>query len=568
MTATAPDLELPDWFYELGPDELRRLAEEVPQALRVVIVHRLDELARQPGPWEPMEHQRPPDDDEWDGFAIMGGRGSGKTAAVTHLMDEHANGPPCILGRVPHRMGIIAPTFGDANASIVWGDDGLMTINPDIKQMSRGGFTICKWPNGAEAYLFGVHTKIDVDRLRARGNRCFDLREEIAAWRYLRDGMDQANLGLRTREGMPEARWIGATTPRPRPTIKALTTDPRVRLHYATTAQNVHLSAKRRAELYERYANSRLGLQELEGKILDEVSGALWHQELIEQHRVYPDEVPTIVRVRTAIDPSWGTTNDECGIIVGGLGVNRHVYIFEDLSRRTTPSEWGLLAALGFLPAVELDEQGRPVQWRDHEGEWHEDLSDIEPKEWFGRRAERMLGEKNFQGEQVRLVMKLTSRELDRRLLFELVNASQGKRLRAEPVHLLYEQGKVHHVGRLEGLEWQMTNWVPPEAAEEGEDEGDPPPPDEDAEAQEIDPSKWSPDRLDAMVFLVTNLLLSSSASTGKIEVADGRLPKPTGRQGAKTSGRRIGGIQAATRQGQLAAAQLKGRRIGGPGVR
>lgn len=566
MTTITTDqgLVLPEWARKLDQDDLRRLIAEVPPALRPVIADRLEELQRAAEPWEAQEHQRPPEDDEWFGWVLLAGRGSGKTAAVTHYMNEHAEGPPCIQGKVPHRMGIIAPTFGDASASIVYGDDGLVTINPEIRMVTRDGFRLAVWPNGAQAYLFGVHTRNDVDRLRARGNRCFDLREEIAAWRYLKDGMDQANFGLRTKEGMPEARWVGATTPRPRPTIRALTTDTKVRVRYATTADNRHLSQRRKDELYDRYANTRVGLQELEGKILEEVSGALWHPELIEQYRVEADEVPTLIRVRTAVDPSWGTTNDECGIVVVGLGINRHVYVLADLSKRTTPSEWGILAALGYLPATRKGPEGQR-QMRDHFGNWHDDPGDVVPMEWFGRRSERTLGEQNFQGEQVRLVMKLTSRELDRRLQFELVNASRGKRLRAEPVHLLYEQGKVHHVGHLPGLEWQMTNWVPPEASEEGEDEGDPAPPQEGEE--EIDPSKWSPDRLDALVFGATNLALSSSASSGKIEVADGRLPRTDlTRRAPRPGGPRLGGIPAATRQGRLAAEQLRGKRVGGQG--
>lgn len=435
--------------------------------------------------WKPLPYQIPPPiEDNWYGFLMMGGRGIGKTATVTHLMDAHANGPPCLHGPVPHRMGIIAPTVGDASASIVHGEDGLMIINPHLRVRTRDGVREVVWPNGSFAYLFGAHTLSDVDRLRAKGNRCFDLREEIAAWRYLKDGMDQADLGLR----LGLARWIGATTPRPRPTIKKLNDDPIIRVSKAKTSENIHLSEEKRTQLYEMFGGTRTELQELEGEIVEEVAGALWTQELIEAHRVTPGEVPKLVRVRTYVDPSWGTTNDEVGILVMGLGVNRHVYVFDDLSRRATPGEWGLIAALGFLPTKEQLARG------------------VDPREYHGRVPERIVGEKNFQGEQVRLVMKLTAKELGRRILFSLVNASRGKRIRAEEALWAYEKGRVHHVnagGRtFAGLELQMTTWVPPEV---GEDAGDPGDPIETVD-ETGEPSKWSPDRLDALVFGVHDL--------------------------------------------------------------
>jgi phage terminase large subunit-like protein len=303
----------------------------------------------------------------------------------------------------------------------------------------------------------------------------------------------------------------------------------------------------KRQRLYDEFGNTRLGRQELHGDVLEDITGALWAADLIEQHRVTSAEVPKLVRVRTYVDPSWGTTNDECGIIVAGLGVNRHAYILSDLSKRTTPSEWGIIAALGWLPENDIETR-----------------REAQATEWYGRTSERVVGEKNFQGEQVRLVMKGTSTELDRRIPFNLVSSSQGKRLRAEPVLLQYENGKVHHVGRLTGLEFQMLNWVPPKPNDRGDarDEGDPEPAPEGEDEETA--SDWSPDRLDAMVFAVTDLLLTPNSGTGTIEVADGRIPRAPvapGQAGANRLGPKIGNIPIATRQGQLAAAQMKGRR-------
>lgn len=528
-------------------DQMEAFRQSIPPALWVEFVERVEQMAPPPKPWEPMAHQVPPPNDEaWYGWLLLGGRGAGKTAAVTHWLNDHANGPPCLDGPVPHRMGIIAPTLGDASASIVHGDDGLAVINPEVREITRKGGTVALWPNGAFAFLLGVNTLKDVDRLRAHGNRCADVREEVAAWPYLREGLAQADFGL--RKGL--ARWVGATTPRPRPSIRKLNASPIVRISTATTDDNVHLTAEKRQMLYDEFGGTRVGLQELEGKILEDVSGALWTQDLIEQYRVTIDEVPRLLWVRTYVDPSWGTTNDECGIIVMGRGADGHAYVLGDLSKRTTPTEWGKLAALGYLPsdeqvAASVDDDGNPIP--------------LPLREWVAgegrlRVSEMVKAEGNFQGEQVRLVMKTISALIHRRIRFKLINVSKGKRLRAEPVLALYEQGKVHHVGHLPGLEFQLTSWVPPEAGEDAGDPGDP----EELEATEEgqDPSNWSPDRLDACVFGVTDALLTAGSGTGTIEVADGRIPKVSLSSRTPT-GPTLGGIPASTRQAAMLRRQL-----------
>lgn len=475
-------------------EEIEAVLAIFPQHERDAIIAYIDAIRIPVAPWVPLPHQIPPPvSEDWSGWLLLAGRGVGKTAAVTHWLNDHALGPPCLRGPVPHRMRIIAPTLGDASASVVHGDDGLAVINPEVREITRKGGTVVVWPNGAYAYLLGVSTKKDVDRLRAHSNSCADLREEVAAWPYLKEGMEQAAFGL--RRGL--ARWVGATTGRPRPTMRRLIKDSRIRITTAETRDNPHLPKAVTDDLYERYENTHLGQQELKGQVLDEVGGALWSQELIEQYRVTVQQVPELRRVRTYVDPSWGTTNDECGIIVAGLGVDKHVYILSDLSKKTTPLEWGMLAAVGRLPR-----KGQNPR-------------DVPPREWFGKRSELVGYETNYQGETVRLTMKATAQAIGRRVRTRPINASKGKRLRADPVLLAFEQGRVHIVGpSMPGLEFQLTSWVPPEA---GKDAGDPGDPEENTTDGGPDPSKWSPDRLDAMVFAVTDLIYGPGAGLNRI---------------------------------------------------
>jgi hypothetical protein len=184
------------------------------------------------------------------------------------------------------------------------------------------------------------------------------------------------------------------------------------------------------------------------GQWVDDIEGALWHQNIIDKYREI--EAPELRRVVIAIDPATTKKkdSDETGIILGGLGVDNHVYIIEDESGVYSPNGWGM-RCIGL---------------------------------YFTHKADRVVAETNQGGDMV----ENTLRTIDRNVSYKGVHAKRGKFLRAEPVAALYEQGKVHHVGRLPGLETQMTTWEP-----------------------DSDPN--SPDRVDAMVYLVTELLLEES---------------------------------------------------------
>jgi predicted phage terminase large subunit-like protein len=439
--------------------------------------------------WHLEPHQVPPagvPGIDWFLWLLLGGRGAGKTQACAAYMHAHAIGPPCLEGAMPHRMAIVAPTLGDASESCVNGPSGLRAHNPAITEITRRGGTFVNWPNGSQARLFGAYTREEPERLRAGGNRCLVWMEEAAAWRYLAECWKHIRLGLLRLGATPHA--IASTTPRNRPTVKTLIAiaDSTGSRTHGTTDQNPHLPGHIRAALYKDYGGTRLGRQELEGEMIEDVVGALWSEEQLEHCRIAPADAPAErQRLVIAVDPSWGTTNDEVGIVAGYRGPDARAYILEDLSGVMTPSAWGELVARAY-----------------------ERLA-----------ADAVIAEGNFQGEQVRLVMKVAQAETEVRVHFKLVHASRGKVLRAEPVVALYEQGRVKHVGRHVGLEHQMTHWVPPRNSDgSGEDKGDPeaeserPEPGGEPEtSEEPMPSDYSPDRVDALVFLVTELLLGSS---------------------------------------------------------
>lgn len=393
-------------------------------------------------------------------------------------------------------MAIVAPTLGDAADACVNGPSGLKAHNQQVQLRTMMGGTHALWPNGSEAKLFGAYTKEEPERLRAGGNRCMVWMDELAAWRYLAESWFHIRVGL-LRLG-PHPHAVATTTPRNRPTVKAILrrATEEGSLTHGRTDQNLKLAPHIRKDLDSAFAGTRLGRQELEGLMVEDVVGALWGDELIEQCRVDPKDAPGRTRLVIAVDPSWGTTNDEVGIVAGYRGPDGHVYVLEDLSDTLTPSEWGVLVA----------------------------------QTYDRLQADKVIAEGNFQGEQVRLVMKIAHTETDIRVNFDLVNASRGKTLRAEPVVALYEQKRVHHVGRLAGLEYQMTHWVPPQNSDgsTAKDAGDPDvktEPDPEAEtSEEAVPSNYSPDRVDALVFLVTELLLGPGGPA-KLLVPKGRLP-------------------------------------------
>jgi predicted phage terminase large subunit-like protein len=408
--------------------------------------------------WTPLPHQLPPSP-PWDLWVLLGGRGSGKTDGDAHYVNRHALGPPCIDGPAPHRIGIIAPTHEDAKKTCVVGESGLRSHNPDIRFTPGGKAADLIWPNGALGNLFGAFTPEDVERLRGP-QHCLLWFEELAAWRYLEECYDQAQFGLRLG---PHPHAVASTTPKPRPFLvgspgqEGLLNAATTVVTRATTDDNPHLAQRVRAELYRKYGGTRIGRQELHAEILADIPGALWHRDQI-SYAQPPMRVsrgvpmPDYRRVVVAIDPAvtYGPDSDETGMVVAGVGSDGRGYVIDDFSGRFSPNGWATRAIA-----------------------WHEE-----------HQADAIIAEVNNGGDMV----ENTLRSVGFAGRFIRVTASKGKRTRAEPVAALYEQGRVSHVRPFPELEDQLCTFTPDTVV--------------------------SPDRLDAMVWAFTELMLGSRVVT------------------------------------------------------
>lgn len=369
-----------------------------------------------------------------------------------------------------HRGRIIAPTYGDAVEACVEGPSGLKAINPDVQfhPATPGGSKVT-WPNGSEALVFGTNSPRDVDRLRAGGNRHIDWWEEVAANPHLRKAWNQADLGLRLGD---HPHSIGSTTPRQTKDYAGVVGSdwvgvrnlPGTVITHATLYDNPYNSTEWVERMRSRYEGTNLGRQELYGQLVGEIEGALWQQAQIEQYRV--SETPELVRIVVAIDPAVtaGDNSDDTGIVACGKGVDGHAYVLKDHTCHLPPQQWAARAINLFH---ELD-------------------------------ADRVIAETNNGGDLVETVL----RTQDERVPFSKVHASRGKRTRAEPIAALYEQGKVHHLGGLPQLEDQMCMWVPGDEA--------------------------SPDRIDALVWALTELMMSGGP--GSFQAPQGQMPGALGR--------------------------------------
>jgi len=408
----------------LDPTDRRRILNELTDREAAALLYDWTFWAR--------PKQLPPDGG-WRVWLILAGRGFGKTRTGAEWVRALAES-----GRV-RRIALVAETAADARDVMIEGESGLLACCPSWArpryEPSRRRVT---WPNGAVANSFSAD---DPDQLRGPQ---FDAAwaDEIAKWRY-EAAWDNLMLGLRL--GV-DPRCVATTTPKPRAWLARLMADPGTVVTRGGTRENAaNLAPVFLDQILARYAGTRLGRQEVEGEFLAEVQGALWTRMLIEAARAGPPAAGDLARIVVAVDPAVtaGADSDETGIVVAGIGADGRYWVIEDLSGRLSPDLWARRATDAF---------------RRH-------------------RADAVVCEVNQGGDLV----VATLRTVDPALPVRAVRATRGKRLRAEPVAALYEQGKVRHAGAFPMLEDQMAGFTGL-------------------------PGEASPDRLDALVWALTDL--------------------------------------------------------------
>jgi phage terminase large subunit-like protein len=344
------------------------------------------------------------------------------------------------------RIALVAETLGDAREVMIDGVSGICRI----ARKDRPQFEVSRrrlvWPNGAVAQIFSSE---DPEALRGPQFH-YAWCDELAKWKHPEDTFDMLQFGLRLGH---DPRQLVTTTPRPVPILKRLMADPGTRLVRISTQDNAgNLAPGYISALEARYGGSRLGRQELGGELIEDREDALWKRADLEACRIGFQAghfTGSIRRIVVAVDPPSGSgAGSCCGIVVAGLETSGHAVVLADCSvDGLSPAGWALAVA----------------------------------KAYARFQADRIVAEVNQGGEMVTAML----RSVDVALPVTMVRATRGKFLRAEPVAALYEQGRVAHAGRFSELEDQMCDFGPDGLS-----------------------SGRSPDRLDALVWALTALML------------------------------------------------------------
>ena len=424
------------------------------------------------------EDQRPPPD-AWRIWLIMAGRGFGKTRAGAEWVRAIARND----GKA--RIALVGATLHEVRSVMVEGESGLLAVTPPQDDILwEPSLRRLAWPSGARVVLYSA---ADPESLRGPQHShawC----DEIAKWPDGEAAWDNLMLGMRVGR---KPRIVATTTPRSVALLKRLLReakrgDSEIVITQGRTQDNrVHLAPGFIAAIEAAYGGTRLGRQELDGELIEDIEGSLWPRGLIEACRAdaaiisaHPELVEgsgaspattlrqaqgerkvEVKRIVVAVDPpaGVGAGSDACGIVVAGLGADDRGYVLADSS----------------------------VQGLRPEG-WARKVADT-AESW---NADRVIAEANQGGAMVRSVLQAAGHVLPLRL----IHASRSKAARAEPVAALYEAGRVRHAGRFPALEDEMAGMTIG-----GSYEG---------------PGR-SPDRADALVYALTELMLGGRSEPG-----------------------------------------------------
>jgi len=342
------------------------------------------------------------------------------------------------------RLALVGRTAADVRDVMIEGESGILKISPPWLQPRL--IVSKRRLVWPNGAIATLYTSDEPDQLRGpQHDGAWG--DEPAAWHAAKETWDNLQFGLRLGT---DPQCVMSTTPRPLDWLRELIADASTVITRGSLYENVaNLAPSFVRKILQDYEGTRLGRQEIHGELLQDVEGALWTHTLIDEHVVRGVDVPPLTRLVVGVDPGprEASKRSETGIVVAGIGSVggvRHGYVLADLSLKGSPDRWAKAVVEGYR----------------------------------GHRADRVVAEVNDGGDLV----KHTIHTKDERVAFKGVHARQGKQTRAEPVAALYEQGRMHHVGIFPQLEDQMCTWVPG--------------------------ATDSPDRMDALVYALTELML------------------------------------------------------------
>jgi phage terminase large subunit-like protein len=386
---------------------------------------------------------------DWRIWMIMAGRGFGKTRAGAEWVRQIAEADPTA------RIALVAASLAEARAVMVEGESGLMAVcPPDRMPHFEPSLHRVRFANGALVQLFSAAEPESLRGPQHSHAWC----DEIGKWPLAHERATRCwdNLLMGLRLG-PDPRIMVTTTPRAVPLVQRLVRQEpsgEVVIRRGSTLDNAaNLPERFLAAIESEFAGSHLARQEIDGELLADIEGTLWTRTMLEEARE-TGALPEHRRVVVAVDPPASATGDECGIVVAALGSDGIGRVLADCSvGRAAPDAWAALVA-------------------DAAREWS---------------ADRVVAEANQGGSMVESVL----RAADHALPVKLVHASRGKIARAEPIAALYAARRVRHAGTFARLEDQLCGLLIGGAY--------------------AGPGR-SPDRADALVWALTELMLGASS--------------------------------------------------------
>jgi phage terminase large subunit-like protein len=381
------------------------------------------------------EAQLPPKQEGWRTWLMMAGRGFGKTRAGAEWVEKVARSRPGV------RIALLGATIDEARRVMVEGVSGVLSVAKRRRHRVKWEPSIgrLRWPNGSEAQLFSGDNP---DGLRGPEHD-FAWADELAKWGDPEGAWMNLRMGLR-RGSRPRA--LVTTTPRPIDLLKRIREEKWTVTTTGRTPENVNLSEGFVEMMIATYGGTRIGRQELDGELVEEIEGSLWPRELMEKARA---PAPVCDRIVVGVDPPAGVGAgcDACGIVVCGRRGDDLFVIADETVEGLTPEGWANRVSAA------------AARWG----------------------ASIVVAEANNGGAMVASVL----RAADCPVKVKLVHASKGKVARAEPVALRFEAGRAFLAGSFPKLEDQMAGMVAG-----GDYQG---------------PGR-SPDRADAMVWAMTEL--------------------------------------------------------------